>query len=131
LNIKRPGRGTAILLLFVFVISLLGCRSDNRESYLFFKDDTGESLMTDRDLETLKVMPLLDAGGSRGLYIVPKDKNKVEEITNKTLDKSINIYYKNEFIFSQKIKHITKGINLVFIMDEESLKRLELLLKDN
>lgn len=102
MNIRRTGRSAAVILLLVIALSLLGCRSGNRAPYLIIKDDAGESLMTDRDLETLKVMSLLDAGGSRGLYIVPKDKNKVEEITTKTLHKSLEIYYKNEFIYSHK-----------------------------
>ncbi len=128
--LRRPGRRVAVLLLAV-VITLIGCQFADKEPYLYFKDDAGNTLMTDKDLESLKVISMLNGGG-RGLYIVPKDKNKVEEITTKALGNSIEIYYENAIAHSSKVTKAISGINLVLNdMDEETLKRLEQVIQDN
>ena len=116
-----------LFIILVLTLFLVGCQKPNREPILFFKNMAGDLLMTDLDLETFKVISTIE--GSRGLYIVPKDKNKIEELTTKTLNDSIEIYFKNELIHSSKVDSTVKGINLLFNdMDEESLERLELLL---
>lgn len=128
---RRPDRSSAVLLIVVLFMTLSGCQFANNQPYLYFKNNVGDILMTDLELDDLKVISLL-AGGRRGFYIVPKDKNKIEEITTKTLNESIEIYYKNDLIHSSKVKNIIKGINLVFNeMDEETLKRVEQILQEN
>jgi hypothetical protein len=130
MHMRRPNLRPSILLIIVFIM-LFGCQFADNEPYLSFKNHAGDTLMTDMDLETLKVVSLLDGGG-RGFYIVPKDKNKIEEMTTKAFNNSIEIYYKNDLIYSSKVNKVTKGINLVFNdMDEETLKRMEQILQEN
>jgi polysaccharide pyruvyl transferase WcaK-like protein len=127
----RTKRIYTVLIIFVLTIFLIGCQSADKEPFLYFKNDTGDILMTDLELKTLKVTSLID-GSRHVLYIVPKDKNKIKEITTKTLNKSINIYYKGDLIYSQKIApQINESSNVFFSMDEETLKRLEQILKEN
>ncbi|WP_256762434.1 hypothetical protein [Cohnella sp. WQ 127256] len=88
--------------------------------------------MTDLELKEHGVISLLDSNFSRGLYILPKNKNKIEEVTTKALNRSIEIYYRDELIEQlPTITHVIKGINLVFTMDEETLGRLDQIIKDN
>jgi len=121
----------SFVILAVAISLLIGCQSKTKEPYMFFKDDQENTLLTDLDLRAMNVMSLLDTGG-RGFYIELANDNKLEEITEQNLNRTIRIYYRDELLSSSRIEHVIKGNNLVFNdMDEEALTRLENLLLKN
>lgn len=123
LNMEKEKR-VFFLIFSVLIFVIAGCMDSGKEPSIYFLKDDGEVLMTDQDLETFKVISLLD--GRRGLYIVPKDHHKIEEITTKALGHSLEIHHHDEMIFSTRITRVIKGNNLVFDnMEEETLLRLE------
>ncbi|RKP44064.1 hypothetical protein D7Z26_27010 [Cohnella endophytica] len=114
-------------VIFVFML-LVGCQSKNKEPVILFKDENKEVILTNLDLTTMKVVSFLDPEnqGARGLYIEFKNKDKLEQITTKNLNKSIQIYYRDQLITTQYINHVIKGNNLGFNeMNEGTLKQFE------
>jgi len=117
--------------VLVIISLLIGCQSKKSEPYISFKDDKGNTILTDLDLDSMKVISLLDTN-NRGFYIEFKKESQLEEITKQNLNRTIQIYYKDELVFSSSIEHIIRGNNLVFDdMEEEALKRLEVILQEN
>ncbi|RKP55582.1 hypothetical protein D7Z26_10390 [Cohnella endophytica] len=114
-------------VIFVFIL-LVSCQSKNKEPIILFKDENKEIILTNLDLTTIKVVSFLDSEnkGTRGLYIEFKNKDKLEQITTKNLNKSIQIYCRDQLITTQYISHVIKGNNLGFNeMNEGTLKQFE------
>ncbi|MFC4600816.1 hypothetical protein [Cohnella hongkongensis] len=118
-------------LLLICALLMLGCQNGNKEPFLFFNDDQGETILTNRDLTTMKVISLIHEKGSRGFYIVFKDDNRLEELTRQQLNRTIDAYYHEELIFSSEITQIIRGDNVTFNeLSDEVLATIETILQE-
>lgn len=106
-----------LFIFFTILLLLVGCGSSSsngsNDNEVYVKDDDGKIIATTSDLTNAKIVEVANPDDF-GISAQFRDENKIKEMTETYLGKTIHIYLKDELLSSPKIMQVITGQEFVF-----------------